>query len=202
MYTLLLKPLMDFVTAFVLLILFSPILLLVYFLIFVISGRNPIFLQLRPGYKEKPFTIIKFKTMTDEKDVNGELVADEKRLTPLGKLIRKTSIDELPQLINVIKGDLSLVGPRPLMMKYLTRYNNEQARRHDVKPGITGWAQINGRDAISWDKKFELDVYYVDNVGFSLDLKILFKTIFNVLIGKDESPVNAEIMGEWLGNGK
>lgn len=193
---------MDFVTAFVLLILFSPILLLVYFLIFVISGRNPIFLQLRPGYKEKPFTIIKFKTMTDEKDVNGELVADEKRLTPLGKLIRKTSIDELPQLINVIKGDLSLVGPRPLMMKYLTRYNNEQARRHDVKPGITGWAQINGRDAISWDKKFELDVYYVDNVGFSLDLKILFKTIFNVLIGKDESPVNAEIMGEWLGNGK
>jgi len=188
------------VAALVLLIFFSPILLLVYFLIFVVSGRNSIFLQERPGYKGKPFTIVKFKTMTDEKDVNGVLLTEEKRLTPLGKFIRKTSLDELPQLLNVLKGDVSLVGPRPLMMKYLPRYNSEQMRRHDVKPGITGWAQVNGRDAISWEKKFDLDIYYVDHISFGLDLNILFKTIFNVLIGKDESPVNAEIMEEFLGN--
>lgn len=202
MYVSYIKPLIDFVVALVLLILFLPILLLVYFLIFVVSGRNPIFLQVRPGYKGKPFTIVKFKTMSDEKDAIGVLLAEEERLTALGKLIRKTSIDELPQLINVLKGELSLVGPRPLMMKYLPRYNREQLRRHNVKPGITGWAQVNGRDAISWDKKFDLDIYYVDHISFALDLKILFKTVFNVLMGKDESPVNAEIMEEWFGNEK
>ncbi len=202
MYTSFLKPLIDFIAALVLLLFFSPILLLVYILIFAVSRRNPIFLQVRPGYKGKPFTIVKFKTMTDEKDVNGVLLADEKRLTLLGRLIRKTSIDELPQLINVIKGDVSLVGPRPLLMRYLPRYNSEQARRHDVKPGITGWSQVNGRDAISWDKKFDLDIYYVNNISFALDLKILFKTIFNVLMGKDESPVDAVTMEEFFGNEK
>jgi lipopolysaccharide/colanic/teichoic acid biosynthesis glycosyltransferase len=202
MYTSFLKPLIDFIAAIVLLLFFSPILLLVCILIFAVSRNNPIFLQVRPGYKGKPFTIVKFKTMTDEKDVNGVLLADEKRLTLLGRLIRKTSIDELPQLINVIKGDVSLVGPRPLLMRYLPRYNIEQARRHDVKPGITGWSQVNGRDAISWDKKFDLDIYYVDHISFGLDLKILFKTIFNVLMGKDETPVDAEIMEEFWGNEK
>jgi lipopolysaccharide/colanic/teichoic acid biosynthesis glycosyltransferase len=202
MYISFFKPFIDFVAALVLLIFFSPILLLVYLLIYVTSKSNPIFFQERPGYKGKPFVIVKFKTMSDEKDEHGDLLPDEKRLTPLGKIIRKTSVDELPQLLNVLKGDISLVGPRPLIMRYLSRYNRAQARRHDVKPGITGWAQVNGRDAITWDEKFELDIYYVDHISFCLDLKILFKTIFNVLLGKDESPVNSEIMEEWFGNEK
>jgi len=200
MYVSFFKPFFDFVLAFILLILSLPILILVSILIFALSGSNPVFYQERMGLHEKPFRIIKFKTMTDEKDADGNLLPDADRLTPLGRIIRKTSIDELPQLINVLKGDISVIGPRPLVMRYLPRYNKEQARRHDVKPGITGWAQVNGRDAISWDEKFRLDIYYVDHVSFGLDLKILFKTIIHVLLGKDESPANSDIMEEWYGN--
>ncbi|RZT96783.1 lipopolysaccharide/colanic/teichoic acid biosynthesis glycosyltransferase [Ancylomarina subtilis] len=200
MYVSFIKPVLDFILALFLLILFSPLLLFVYIMLALRGDGNPIFYQERSGLHEKPFRIIKFKTMTDEKDADGNLLPDADRLTPLGRIIRKTSIDELPQLINVLKGDISVIGPRPLVMRYLPRYNKEQARRHDLKPGITGWAQVNGRDAISWDEKFRLDIYYVDHVSFGLDLKILFKTIIHVLLGKDESPANSDIMEEWYGN--
>lgn len=200
MYVSYIKPIIDFILALFLLCFFSPLLLFVYLLISLKGKGNPIFHQTRPGLHGKPFRIYKFKTMTDERGADGELLPDEVRLTSLGKIIRKTSIDELPQLFNVLKGDISVIGPRPLVMRYLPRYNKEQARRHDVKPGITGWAQVNGRDAISWDEKFKLDIYYVDHIGFGLDLKILFKTIINVLLGKDESPANSDIMEEWYGN--
>ncbi len=194
------KPVIDFFAALILLILFSPILICTYFILLIGANMNPVFVQMRPGYKGVPFKIYKFKTMTDEKDAEGELLPDEDRLTFIGRIIRRTSLDELPQLINVIKGDISLVGPRPLMMSYLPLYDKDQARRHTVKPGITGWAQVNGRDAISWNKKFKLDLYYVDNQSFILDLRILFKTVINVLIGKDESPETSETMTVWLGN--
>lgn len=194
------KPVIDFLAALILLILFSPILICTYFILLLGAKMNPVFVQMRPGYKGVPFNIYKFKTMTDEKDAEGNLLPDEDRLTFIGKIIRKTSLDELPQLINVLKGDISLVGPRPLMMSYLPLYDKDQARRHTVKPGITGWAQVNGRDAISWNKKFELDLYYVDNQSFTLDIKILLKTVINVLIGKDESPETSETMTVWLGN--
>lgn len=147
-------------------------------------GSPVFFTQVRPGLNGKPFTLYKFRTMTDERDKEGNLLPDEVRLTKTGKLIRKLSIDELPQLWNVIKGDLSLVGPRPLLMEYLPLYTNKQSRRHEVKPGITGWAQVNGRNAISWEKKFELDVWYVDHRSFFLDLKILFLTVRKVLISE------------------
>ena len=139
------------------------------------------FKQTRPGQYGKPFQIYKFRTMTDAKDENGELLPDEQRMTPVGRFIRNSSIDELPQLINVLKGDISLVGPRPLLMEYLPLYNQEQKKRHNVKPGITGWAQINGRNAISWDAKFKLDVWYVENQSFKLDMYIIYKTIVNTL---------------------
>ncbi|WP_291857865.1 sugar transferase [Marinilabilia sp.] len=200
MYVRFIKPCIDFFCALFFLILFSPVFLFVYLFILITCRINPVFLQVRPGFKGKPFTIYKFKTMTDDKDENGELLPDELRLTGVGKIIRKMSLDELPQLINVLKGDLSLVGPRPLIMAYLPLYNKEQARRHDVKPGITGWAQVNGRDAITWDEKFKLDIYYVDNLSFLLDIKILLKTGGNVLAGRDESPVNSATMEMWYGN--
>lgn len=200
MYAHFIKPCIDSFAALVLLIIFSPVFLFVYLFILITCRINPLFFQVRPGYKGKPFTIYKFKTMIDEKDEKGELLPDEQRLTGIGKIIRRTSLDELPQLINVLKGDLSLVGPRPLIMAYLPLYNEEQARRHHVKPGITGWAQINGRDAITWDEKFKLDIYYVDNISFLLDLKILLKTGNNVLTGKDESPANSATMEMWYGN--
>ncbi|WP_436862874.1 sugar transferase [Staphylococcus caeli] len=150
-------------------------------------GTPVFFKQMRPGKNEVPFEIYKFRTMTDETDQEGNLLPDEKRMTKLGSKIRSTSIDELPQLINVLKGDLSLVGPRPLLMKYLPLYNEEQKKRHNVKPGITGWAQINGRNAITWDQKFKLDVWYAENQSFKLDMFILYKTIENVLKKKDIS---------------
>ncbi len=142
---------------------------------------NPFFYQNRPGINEKIFRLVKFKTMNDKKDENGNLLSDSERLTALGKFIRKTSLDELPQLFNVLKGDMSLIGPRPLLVQYLPLYNKFQKRRHEVKPGITGWAQVNGRNAISWQKKFEFDVYYIDHVSFLLDLKILWMTALKVV---------------------
>lgn len=163
------------------LIIFSPILVIIGFCIFLIIGIPILFVQERPGYKNKVFNFIKFRTMTNAIDAKGNLLPDEKRLTKFGNYLRKMSLDELPSLWNVLKGDMSLVGPRPLLIEYLPLYSEEQARRHDVRPGITGWAQINGRNAISWEEKFELDVWYVEHQSFWLDLKIIFLTIFKVL---------------------
>lgn len=158
----------------------SLLMLLIVILIRLKLGSPVIFKQERPGLNGKPFYLYKFRTMTDEKDEKGDLVPDEKRLTDFGKLLRKLSLDELPQLFNVMKGDVSFVGPRPLLMEYLPLYTSEQARRHDVRPGMTGWAQVNGRNAISWEKKFELDVWYVENQSFLLDMKIVYLTLIKV----------------------
>lgn len=181
------KRLFDFIISTIVLLLSSPLLLFTIFGIMYSLDKPIFFRQIRPGKDEKPFQILKFRTMTDEKDSNGELLPDEKRMTKTGDFIRKTSIDELPQLINVLKGDLSLVGPRPLLMEYLPLYTEEQRKRHLVKPGITGWAQINGRNAISWEDKFKLDVWYVENQSFTLDMFILYKTFYNVVKRKDIS---------------
>jgi sugar transferase EpsL len=176
------KRIVDFIVALVLLIILSPVLLIISVLVLIYHGRPVLFHQIRPGLHGKPFKMMKFRSMTNETDENGELLPNEKRLTSFGKKLRSTSLDELPELINVIKGDMSLVGPRPLLMEYVSLYSPRQARRMDVKPGITGWAQINGRNAISWPKKFELDVWYVENQSFWLDLKILFITAKKVII--------------------
>ena len=176
------KRVLGFIVALTALICLSPLLLVVaIWLHFANKSAGVFFLQDRPGYKGKIFNVVKFKTMTDERDENGKLLPDEDRLTRAGKFVRSTSIDELPQLINVIKGDMALIGPRPLRTYYLPLYSPEQARRHDVLPGITGWAQCHGRNDISWTKKFELDVWYVDHCSFAVDLKILFLTIIKVL---------------------
>lgn len=174
------KRLFDLIVTVVALVVFSLIIFVTALIIKVKIGSPIIFKQQRPGLYGKPFYVYKFRTMTDETDEQGELLPDHIRLTKIGKLIRKLSLDELPQLFNVIKGDISLVGPRPLLMEYLELYTSEQARRHDVKPGITGWAQVNGRNAISWEEKFKLDVWYVDNQSFWLDIKILFLTVLKV----------------------
>ncbi|MDI6698950.1 MAG: sugar transferase [Candidatus Saccharicenans sp.] len=158
-----------------------PIIGIIWFCIWLTDGNPVIFKQLRPGFLARPFVIYKFRTMKDIRDKNGNLLPDEYRLTTFGKFLRKTSLDELPELWNVIKGDMSLVGPRALLMEYLDRYTPEQARRHEVKPGMTGWAQVNGRNAISWEDKFKFDVWYVDNIGFWLDLKIILFTVIKVL---------------------
>ena len=182
MYSFFLKRLIDFIVVFGVLVIIWPILLIMtLWLHFANRGAGAFFTQERPGQYGKIFKVIKFKTMTDERDENGDLLPDEKRLTKIGKFIRSTSVDELPQLFNVLKGDMSLIGPRPLLPQYLPLYSKEQARRHEVRPGITGWAQVNGRNAISWTKKFELDVWYVDHCSFLLDLKIIFLTIKKVL---------------------
>jgi sugar transferase EpsL len=174
------KRLLDIVVALLLLIILFPVLFTIAILIKIKLGSPVIFKQQRPGLHGKPFYLYKFRTMTNERDENGELLPDHIRLTPFGQLLRKFSLDELPQLINVLKGDISLVGPRPLLMEYLELYTPEQARRHEVKPGITGWAQVNGRNTISWEEKFKLDVWYVDNQSFWLDLKILYLTVIKV----------------------
>lgn len=181
MYPNSIKPFLDFCSSIIGIVLLSPLFLIVAVLLFFANNGKPFFFQLRPGKNGKIFKIVKFKTMNDKKDSKGILLPDSERLTLIGKWVRKTSLDEIPQLFNVIKGDMSIVGPRPLLTNYLHLYNNFQNRRHEVKPGITGWAQVNGRNAISWDKKFECDVWYVDHISFSLDMKILFKTISKVL---------------------
>jgi lipopolysaccharide/colanic/teichoic acid biosynthesis glycosyltransferase len=182
MYNSLIKPLFDFFGALIALVFFSPILLMTSILMYINNDGSLIFKQIRPGKNAKLFEVIKFKTMTDKKDDSGNLLPDEQRLTPVGKFIRKTSFDELPQLFNVLKGDMSFIGPRPLLPEYLPLYSADQARRHEVKPGITGWAQINGRNAISWKQKFEFDVWYVEHQSLLLDLKILFKTIKKIVV--------------------
>ncbi len=175
------KRIIDILLSLVGLLLSAPVLLMVISFLYLANKPAGIFfLQARPGRKEKIFKVIKFKTMNDKRDSSGKLLPDEVRLTKIGRFIRSTSLDELPQLINVLKGDMSLIGPRPLLVQYLPLYSKEQARRHDVRPGITGWAQVNGRNAIDWQKKFELDVWYVDHISFLLDIKILFLTIKKV----------------------
>lgn len=188
MYKHCLKRILDFTIALVAILCLSPLLIVVTICLYLANkGAGAFFTQERPGKDEKIFRVVKFKSMTDERDENGNLLPDEKRLTAIGKLIRKTSIDELPQLFNVLKGDMALIGPRPLLVKYLPLYSAEQHRRHEVRPGITGWAQVNGRNAITHTKKFEYDVWYVDHLTFALDLKIIFMTIHNVLHRKDIS---------------
>ncbi|OIQ21445.1 MAG: lipid carrier--UDP-N-acetylgalactosaminyltransferase [Flavobacterium sp. MedPE-SWcel] len=189
LYSGFLKPLSDFIIAFVVLLLVSPILLLLILLLAFFNRGSVFFFQERPGKKGKIFKVIKFKTMNDKKDADGKLLPDHVRLTKVGSFVRTTSLDELPQLINVVKGDMSLVGPRPLLVKYLPLYNAKQARRHDVKPGITGWAQVNGRNAISWEQKFELDVHYVDNLSLGLDIKTIYLTVLKVI---KRSDINTE----------
>lgn len=179
------KRAIDIVVACSCLVLLGPVMLFVAVLIRRKLGRPVLFRQIRPGLDGRPFEMLKFRTMLDARDAKGHLLPDEQRVTRFGQFLRSTSIDELPELINVLKGDMSLVGPRPLLMEYLPLYNEEQKRRHDVRPGITGWAQINGRNAISWKKKFELDVWYVDNQSFWLDLKILFLTLWKVIRRSD-----------------
>ncbi len=182
------KRWLDFVIVFCVLAVIWPILLLItIWLHFANKGAGAFFFQERPGKNGNIFKVIKFKTMTDERDVDGNLLPDEKRLTKVGKFVRSTSIDELPQLINVLKGDMSLIGPRPLLVQYLPLYNNEQARRHEVRPGITGWAQCHGRNAISWTEKFKLDVWYVDHCSFVVDMKIVWITILKVVRRADIS---------------
>ena len=180
-YTKHIKVVLDFLVAFLLLSLLSPILIIVTIGLYFVNKGSPFFFQLRPGQNEKLFRIIKFKTMTDKRDAQGQLLSDAERLTRLGKLVRKASIDELPQLLNVLKGDMSIVGPRPLLPEYLSLYTKNQARRHEVRPGITGWAQVNGRNSISWAKKFAYDVEYVDKLSFLFDVKILWLTVIKVL---------------------
>ena len=201
MYSFFLKRLIDFIVVFGVLVIIWPILLIMnLWLHFANRGAGAFFTQERPGQYGKIFKVIKFKTMTDERDENGDLLPDEKRLTKIGKFIRSTSVDELPQLFNVLKGDMSLIGPRPLLPQYLPLYSKEQARRHEVRPGITGWAQVNGRNAISWTKKFELDVWYVDHCSFLLDLKIIFLTVKKVFVREGISSDTSVTMEPFTGN--
>lgn len=195
-----LKNLFDKTLALFLIIIFSPIYLIVSFLIYKKMGSPILFRQKRPGYKEKIFSIYKYRTMTNEKDEFGNLLPDEKRLVGIGKFIRSTSLDELPQLFNVLKGEMSFVGPRPLLIEYLDLYNYKQKRRHDVKPGITGWAQVNGRNAISWEQKFDYDVWYVDNQSFLLDMKILWMTFLKVIKRSDISSNTSATMEKFTGS--
>jgi lipopolysaccharide/colanic/teichoic acid biosynthesis glycosyltransferase len=193
------KNIFDRLLALILIILFSPIYMVVSLLILWKMESPILFRQRRPGYKEKIFGIYKFRTMTNEKDEHGNLLPDEQRLVGIGKFIRSTSLDELPQLFNVLKGEMSFVGPRPLLIEYLDLYNDKQKRRHDVKPGITGWAQVNGRNAISWKQKFEYDVWYVDNQSFWLDMEILWMTFLKVANRSDISSNTSATMEKFTG---
>ncbi len=194
------KRIFDVITALLVLLIASPVLGLVALLVRIKLGSPVIFGQQRPGYKTRLFTIYKFRTMLDARDENGNLLPDAQRLTRFGKVLRSTSLDELPELINVIKGEMSWVGPRPLLIAYLDRYSPEQNRRHEVLPGITGWAQVNGRNAISWQEKFRLDVWYVDHWSFWLDIKILFMTFWKVIKRESINAPGEVTSGEFMGN--
>ena len=201
MYKHFFKRLFDFILSFIGFIIISPIFLLLWIWLSIVNkGAGAFFFQERPGRNEKIFRVIKFKTMTDERDASGNLLPDAQRLTKVGKFVRSTSLDEIPQLLNVIKGDMSLIGPRPLLVQYLPLYDETQRRRHEVRPGITGWAQVNGRNAISWQQKFEYDVWYVDNVSLSLDIKILLKTIQKVFKREGISSDTSATMEAFKGN--
>ncbi len=200
MYRTFFKRFLDFTLTALGLLVISPLLLLIALLLLFANKGKPLFYQQRPGKNARIFRVVKFKTMSDKRDKSGNLLPDAERLTPIGKFIRKTSLDELPQLINVLRGDMSLVGPRPLLIEYLPLYSKEQARRHEVKPGITGWAQVNGRNAIGWNEKFKLDVWYVDNISFWLDLKILWLTVLKVLKSEGISQPGQASMEAFKGN--
>jgi len=200
MYKNYLKRLFDFFISTIGFIAISPLFLLVTILLIITNKGKPFFFQSRPGKEEKIFNIIKFKTMTDEKGSNGELLPDSKRLTKIGLFVRKTSLDEIPQLLNVIKGDMSLIGPRPLLIQYLPLYSKKQKRRHDIRPGITGWAQVNGRNTVDWQAKFEYDVWYVDHLTIWLDIKILFMTILKVFKSEGISADGQATMEAFEGN--
>lgn len=200
LYTKIGKRLLDLILAVLLFLLLSPIFIFLFISLSIHFKGNPIFTQSRPGLNSKVFQILKFKTMKDLRNAKGEILPDSERITDFGRIVRRFSLDEIPQLINVIIGDMSLVGPRPLLVEYLPLYSKEQNRRHEVRPGVTGWAQINGRNAISWEEKFQLDVYYVEHISLFLDLRILFTTFFNVILGKGVSQQGHVSMGKFEGN--
>jgi undecaprenyl phosphate N,N'-diacetylbacillosamine 1-phosphate transferase len=200
LYSLFIKRLIDLLAAIIVFALLLPVFFITMGLLFFINKGAPFFIQKRPGKDGKIFKMIKFKTMNDLKDEQGNLLLDEERLTGIGKFVRKTSIDEIPQLLNIIKGEMSLVGPRPLLVEYLELYNPEQKRRHEVKPGVTGWAQINGRNAISWNKKLQYDVWYVNHVNFALDMKIICKTIVKIFKSEGISSPTSVTMEKFTGN--
>jgi len=200
MYKYFFKILIDIMISLLGFIILSPIFALIILLLLVFNDGNVFFFQRRPGLNGKIFKVIKFKTMNDKRDKAGELLPDATRLTPLGKFIRKTSLDEMPQLLNIIKGDMSLVGPRPLLVEYLPLYDDTQKKRHDIRPGITGWAQVNGRNAISWKQKFEYDVWYIENMSFLLDIKILFLTIGKIFKSEGISSSTSATMEKFTGN--
>jgi lipopolysaccharide/colanic/teichoic acid biosynthesis glycosyltransferase len=200
MYRCFFKRTLDLIIAFVGLVIVSPILLIISIGLYFANNGKPFFFQLRPGKNAKLFKISKFKTMNDKKDKDGNLLADAQRLTAIGAFVRKTSLDELPQLLNVLKGEMSLIGPRPLLPEYLPLYSELQNRRHDLRPGITGWAQVNGRNAISWSQKFEYDVWYVDNMSFVLDIKIIVKTLLKVIKSEGINSADSVTMGVFKGN--
>lgn len=193
------KTILDFFVVVLSVVILSPVIILLIIVVYLFMGSPVFFLQDRPGKNGKNFSIIKFRTMSNKIGSDGKLLSDAQRLTSVGIFFRKTSLDELPELLNVLKGDMSLVGPRPLLMEYLDRYSPEQARRHEVKPGITGWAQVNGRNALSWEEKFKLDVWYVDNMSFWLDIKILFMTIIQVFTQRGINAEGHATMPEFMG---
>lgn len=200
MYKHFFKRLIDFLLSLLGIIFLSPVLLALTILGAIKMQGNPFFTQERPGKDEKTFKLIKFRTMTNEKDQNGELLPDEQRLIPYGKMLRVTSLDELPELINILKGDMAIIGPRPLLVRYLPRYNAQQHRRHEVRPGLTGYAQAHGRNAISWEEKFKMDVWYVDHISFKLDLSIILATIKSVIKHDGISSDSSVTMEEFMGN--
>lgn len=193
------KRILDIISSLLAIIILSPLLAVTAVLVKTKLGSPVLFKQERPGKDEKIFTLMKFRTMTDERDENGELLPDEVRLTKFGKFLRSTSIDELPELFNILKGDMSVIGPRPLLVEYIPRYNEHQHRRHEVRPGLSGWAQVNGRNTVSWEDKFDMDVHYVDNYSFTMDVKILFMTVLNVLKKEGISSETSATMEVFMG---
>lgn len=193
------KRILDIISSLLAIIILSPLLAVTAVLVKTKLGSPVLFRQERPGKDEKIFTLMKFRTMTDERDENGELLPDEVRLTKFGKFLRSTSIDELPELFNILKGDMSVIGPRPLLVKYLPRYNEHQHRRHEVRPGLSGWAQVNGRNTVSWEDKFDMDIHYVDNYSLAMDVKILFMTVLNVLKREGISSETSATMEVFMG---
>ncbi|MBC7511678.1 MAG: sugar transferase [Ferruginibacter sp.] len=200
MYKSFIKRAIDFLFAFSVLLVLSPLLLIVAIMLWINNKGSVFFIQQRPGKNEKLFNVIKFKTMNDRRDIHGNLLPDKVRLTGIGKFIRTTSMDELPQLINVLKGEMSLIGPRPLLPKYLPLYNEQQKKRHEVRPGITGWAQVNGRNTISWSKKFEYDIWYVNNYSFFVDFKIILLTVKKVVIREGITQQGSATISPFTGN--